>query len=228
MISFDRRKLQMYSLRHGGVALALLALAFCGVIGCSASAHPNAAGTISHFKDAGLSNLSCEPANVATVAEVQSGVTASTLSALNPSPLAVVTDGGTGSMAFFHSGSTPSVGTAAVFTGAYQVVPDDPSLQSCDMLLADRPAAQPFITTAVATAVADGMAGSAATLRANLAGIEIGDNPLAAGQMVVVLVVSGPPQGTVDGHTVEGADSSIFVIVDQATMAVTGISKGTW
>lgn len=227
----------MYSLRHGGAALALFALVSFGAFGCSASAHPNAAGTVYHVKDAGLSKskgdehstLSCEPANVAAVAEVQSGVTASALSALSPPPLAVVTDSGTGSIALFHSAFTPpAASTTAVFSGAFQIVPDDPSLQSCDILLADRPAAQPFIITAVTTAVADGMAESEATLRANLAGIEIGDNPLASGQLVVVLVVSGPPQGTVDGHAVEGADSSIFVLINQATMTVTGISQGNW
>jgi hypothetical protein len=227
----------MYSLRHSGVAVALLALVSFGAIGCSASAHPSAGGALPHVKDAGLSkskgdeisNLSCEPANVATVAEVAPGVVSSALSALSPAPLVVVADSGVGSIAFFHSGFTPSGSTAAaVFTGAYQIVPDDPSLQSCDILLADRPAAQPFITTAVNTAVSDGMAGSATSLRANLSGIEIGDNPLAAGSLVVVLVVSGPPQGTVAGHTVEGPASSIFVIIDQATGAVTGISQGTW
>ena len=175
------------------------------------------------------STLSCKPANVATVAEVASGLTTLALSALSPPPLAVVADTGTGGIAFFHSGSTPSgSAAAAALTGAYQIVPDDPSLQSCDILLADRPAAQPFINTAVTTAVADGMAASTASLRANLSGIEIGDNPLAAGQLVVVLVVSGPPQGTINGHIVEGPDNSVFVIIDQATMAVTGISHGTW
>lgn len=85
---------------------------------------------------------------------------------------------------------------------------DDPSLQSCDMLLADRPTARPYITAAIDAAVADGMAGSAASLRANLSGIEIGDNPLPPGSLVAVLVVAGAPPGTIEGHTVDGPNRS--------------------
>jgi hypothetical protein len=129
--------------------------------------------------------------------------------------------------AFFHSGCTPA-GAAALFTGPYQIVPDDPSLQSCDLLLADRPAAQPFSTAAIAAAVADGMARSAASLRADLSGIEIGDNPFVPGSLVVVLVVAGAPQGTVGGITVDGPNSSIIVIVNHASMTATGIAQGTW
>ena len=228
----------MYILRHGGVAAALLMLMALGAVGCSASQHPRSAGAVPRIrdiKDAGQSQskgdlhstLSCEPANVGSVAVVQSGVSASALSALDPSPLAVVADAATGRVAFFHSSATPTANAAsAMFTGAYQIVPDDPSLQSCDLLLADRPAAQPFITAAISSVVANGMAASASSLRANLAGIEIGDNPLATGSLVVVLLVTRASQGTVAGHTIYGPDSSVFVILNQADMAVPASAKG--
>jgi len=220
----------MYSCRHGGGAAALLLLLAFGAAGCSNSAPSGTAGTslgVSQPKAQAGGGLPCEPASVAAVAVVQAGVTASALSALSPPPLAVVADNGTGDVAFFHSGHTPA-SNAALFTGSYQTVPDDASLQSCDTLLADRPAAQPFITATIAAAVTDGMASSAASLRANLSGIEIGDNPLAPGSLVVVLVVAGAPQGTTGGITVDGPNSSIIAILNQATTAVTGISEGTW
>jgi hypothetical protein len=220
----------MYSFRHGGGAAALLLLLAFGAAGCSNSAPSDTARTspgLSQPKAQAGGGLPCEPTSVAAVAVVQSGVTASALSTLSPPPLAVVDDNGTGNVAFFHSVHTPA-SNAALFTGAYQTVPDDPSLQSCDTLLADRPAAQPFITAAIAASVADGMASSAASLRANLSGIEIGDNPLVAGSLVVVLVIDGGPQGTTGGITIDGPNTSIIVILNQASMAVTGISQGSW
>jgi hypothetical protein len=173
-------------------------------------------------------SLSCEPVNVATVAVVRSDVGVPALSGLTPRPLAVVRDNGTGQMAFFHSDARPAKSDAAMFATSPLIVRDDPSLQSCNMLLADRPAAQPFIRVAIAAAVARGMANSASSLRTRLSGVEIGDNPVVSGSLIVVLVVAGPAQRSIAGHKVYGPNSSIFVILNRASMAVTGISHGGW
>ncbi len=227
----------MNSLRHGAVP-AILILTVLGAAGCATSGHPNTASAVSrtgndksiglHSKGHAYSSLSCKPANVATVAVMRSGAATSAVSGLSPRPLAVVHDIAIGQVAFFHSDAIPAGSAAAVFTSSYRIVADDPSLQSCDMLLADRPAAQPFIKVAIAAAVAHGMAHSVSSLRANLSGIEIGDNPVASGSLIVVLLVAGAPQGTIAGHKVYGPNSSIIVILNRTGRAITGIGRGAW
>jgi hypothetical protein len=166
------------------------------------------------------------PADVARVVVAAPGVTASALTSLSPAPLAIVDDS-SGTLAFFHTDATLS-SEAAPLVSSSALVPTDPVLQSCNYLLSDVPAAQPFIKAAIAGAVADNLAPSAASLSASLAAVEIGDNPVTSGSLVIILLVSGVPQGSVDGHTVDGPESSIFVLLNRDTLAVTGTGPGTW
>lgn len=223
--------------------LVITACTLGGLAGasCSASTHPAApAASHSIAKAAQQTNKSkststgitgvypCMPADIATVAVARPAVTSAILSSLTPQPLAVVTDTRSGKLAFFHPDAVPVANYSATFTANPEMVPADPTLQSCDYMLRDRPAAQPFINAAVTAAVAAGLAQSSGSLQSNLAEVEIGDNPLTTGSVVVALLINGPPQGTIAGHTVYGPDSSIFVILDRASMNVTGVAAGSW
>jgi hypothetical protein len=171
---------------------------------------------------------SCRPADIAAVAVVRAGVTRAELATLTPRPLAVLPDVHTGELAFLHAAAVPATADAATFRRSYQMVPADPALQSCDYMLRDRPAAQPFVQAAMRAAVARGLVTSASSLRARLAVTEIGDNPLASGSLVVVLLLDGAPVGSVAGHIIYGPYQSVFAVLDRASMQVTGVGSGTW
>jgi hypothetical protein len=66
-------------------------------------------------------------------------------------------------------------------------------LQSCDMLLSDRPADQPLITAALAAVARQGYVTSAARLRSELQEVLVSDNPAASGSVIVTLQTSGGP-----------------------------------
>jgi hypothetical protein len=131
-------------------------------------------------------------------------------------------------LAFFHSGASVSA-AHSVFASGPKLVPADPALQSCEYLLEDRPAAQPYITAAIDAAAARGLAKSATSLRSKVNVVLIGDNPLQQGALVVVLLVSGSPSKSgPNGQIIFGPDSSIFVVLDRDTKAISGVAAGTW
>jgi hypothetical protein len=66
-------------------------------------------------------------------------------------------------------------------------------LQSCNMLLSDRPADQPFIAAAVAAVAKQGYVMSAAQLKSKLLEILVSDNPAANGSVIVTLQAEGGP-----------------------------------
>jgi hypothetical protein len=66
-------------------------------------------------------------------------------------------------------------------------------LQSCDMLLSDRPADQPLITAALAAVAKEGFATSAAHLKSRLLEVMVSDNPAADGSVIVTLQAEGGP-----------------------------------
>lgn len=71
-------------------------------------------------------------------------------------------------------------------------------LQSCDMLLSDRPADQPLITAALAAVARHGYVTSAVHLRSTLLEVLISDNPAAAGSVIVTLQADGGPAYEMD------------------------------
>lgn len=171
--------------------------------------------------------MPCSPPDVARMAVAAPGITISTMASLSPAPLATVDDSSSGTLVFFRSNAALPPNAATLFS-SLTMVPTDPSLQSCDYLLSDRPAAKPFIQAAIAAAVTRNLGTSVSTLRSSLSAIEIGDNPITSDSLLVVLLVTGPPQATVAGHTVYGPDTSIFVILNRNTMAITGVGHGSW
>lgn len=223
----------MKTLRNNAVGALLMLAAAGGVAGCASPAHPSAPSaqaaiaTSQKGETGGNPNLPCMPADVARLAVAAPGVAASTLTALNPAPLTIVDDSTSGMLAFFRTEVALPSSAATLFTSS-SLVPTDPSLQSCDYMLSDRPAAQPFIQAAIAAAVTRNLAPSTASLSASISGVEIGDNPATPNSIIVILLVTGAPQATVNGHTVYGPYSSIFVIMNRATMTITGVGQGGW
>jgi hypothetical protein len=200
--------------------------------GCASTTHSPATHAITvniggHKGDIGQPDLPCRPTDIATMAVAAPGVAVSSIASLNPAPLTVVTDTSGGELAFYHSAVTLPSDVTALFTST-DLVAADPGLQSCDYLLSDRPAAQPFIQAAISAAVSRDLAPPAAVLSASVSGVEIGDNPVTPGSLVVILLVTGAPQGSVAGHIVYGPYTSIFVLMNRDTISITGVGHGTW
>lgn len=220
---------QVNTIRNSVIG-GLLILTAAGAAGCASPARPafSSKALPLHSSTRVVSNLPCKPAEVATMAVVARGTGAPALSRLRPAPLATVHDSRGGELAFFPANAGLGSGTASIFASSARKVPADPGLQSCDYLLSNRPAARPFVKAAIAAAVARGLAPSTRSLTKSLAGIEIGDSPVAVGSLVVILLVPGAPQGILAGHTVLGPDSSIFVIMNRDNQAITGVGHGSW
>lgn len=72
------------------------------------------------------------------------------------------------------------------------VQPRNPALDSCDMLLADKPTAQSVISAAISSVAAGDIGTSSAALRSKLQEVLISDNPLRPGTVIVTLMVPGP------------------------------------
>jgi hypothetical protein len=99
------------------------------------------------------------------------------------------------------------------------------SLHSCDMMLSDRPAAQPLITAAVGAVAQRGYVRSATALRSELQEVLIGDNPLRAGSVIVTLLIPGPARQLANGPVVHTLNA-YTVIEDQSTRQPTGVAPG--
>jgi hypothetical protein len=220
------------------MTIAVLAMAGIGAVACGA-AHPAASGAArsSLSRDAvggavkghvfTSATTSCRPSDVAAVAVVRAGTSQAALARLAPRPLATLTDARSGELAFFHPATMAAANNTALFRKPAELVPAAPKLQSCDYLLRDRPAAQPFIRAAISAAVTRGLARSAASLRGKLEMTEIGVNPLAPGSLVVTLLLNGPRTGSVAGHAIYASYRPIFVVLNQGSRHVTGAGAGT-
>jgi hypothetical protein len=101
-------------------------------------------------------------------------------------------------------------------------------LQSCDMLLSDRPADQPLINAALAAVAKQGYAASAARLKSKLLEVLVSDNPAASGSVVVTLQTSGGPAYELaarGGPPVHGY--LVYTLLENVSGArVTGIAPG--
>jgi hypothetical protein len=209
-----------------------IAIAGCGTSAKSATPsypRPEAAGKNPALAQSRATGpVRCGPGEIAAVSVIRPGIASATLGRLRTRPLALLTDHGrSGELAFFSPAQLPSGGIGIPLSTPAPVL-QDPKLQSCEYLLQDRPAAQPYIAAAVAAAVRHGLAASARKLRARLGIVLIGDNPLQSGSLVVVLLVSGPKIGTTDGHAVYGRYRSIFAVLSRASRNVTAVAAGTW
>lgn len=102
------------------------------------------------------------------------------------------------------------------------------SLLSCDMLLSDRPAAQPLISAAIAAVVQRGYVASTAALESELQEVLIADNPVQTDSVIVTLLIPGPvvpPPANASGPVVRSL-SAYTVIEQQSTAQPTGIAQG--
>ncbi len=101
-------------------------------------------------------------------------------------------------------------------------------LQSCDMLLSDRPADQPLVTAALAAVAKQGYVTSAATLKSKLLEVLVSDNPAANGSVVVTLQAEGGPayeQAARGAPPVHGY--LVYTVLENVSDArVTGIAPG--
>lgn len=222
------------TLLAGVAVIGVLATAGCG------ASHANATRPLTHLHNAGPSSAvkgsipkipDCRPHDIASVAVIRSGASPASLSRINPRPLARIADTGNGKeLAFFNATNFPAAGNGAnsLFSAGPELVPADPALQSCQHVLQDRPGAQPYVTAAINAAIAWGVAPSASSLRASLNSVEIGDDPLQHGSLVIELLLNGTPSAGPNGHTVNGIGPSVFVVLDRASRNVTGTAVGTW
>jgi hypothetical protein len=111
---------------------------------------------------------------------------------------------------------------------SYDSQPSEPNLHSCDMKLSDKPAAQPYITAAENTALADGLA-TQADLSSTASPFLISDDPLDPSTLIVTLDVPGPQQTGLPAGIPTNlyTQRSIIELVNKQTTAVTGISHSS-
>jgi hypothetical protein len=101
-------------------------------------------------------------------------------------------------------------------------------LQSCSMLLSDRPADQPLITAALAAAARHGYVTPAARLKSKLLEVLVSDNPAANGSVIVTLQADGGPgykMSASGGPPVSGY--LVYTVLENVSNAqVTGVAAG--
>jgi hypothetical protein len=126
----------------------------------------------------------CTPTTIGYVGVVRPGEALAARTALGSALLAEVTNSTSGPIDIARSANGISTAVQSGYFSQWQPVlsqSQQASLQSCDMLLSDRPAAQPLITAAMAAVAQDGYATSAAALKSELQEVLIADDPVAAG-----------------------------------------------
>ncbi|HEV2373546.1 MAG TPA: hypothetical protein VGS19_15405 [Streptosporangiaceae bacterium] len=217
----------------GGLAVTALAVAGWGAVAHASASSGGRAGTAVTYSRAGVSKMapamSCMPGEITAVSAVRPGSTRAGLRHLAPWPLAQFTDSVSGELAFFSPPRLPVVGAGSPLAHAPAAVMADRRLQSCEYLMQDRPAAQPYIAAAINAAVSRGLDRSVIHLRANVQMVLIGDNPLRPDSLVVTLLTTGRKVATDPlGHTIYGPYRAVIAMVNKASRHVTGVGTGTW
>jgi hypothetical protein len=182
--------------------------------------------------DSNPAPVQCTPATLGYIGVVRPGEAQAAQNALGSALLAQVRDSASGAVDVARSanGITPTA-VSAYFSQWKPILSESQqeSLKSCDMMLSDRPAAQPIITAAIAAVAQHGYVASAAALQSELQEVLISDNPLAAGSVVVTLLVPGPvvpnPPGSSGGPVATSLDA-FTVIMQQSTDEPTGVARG--
>lgn len=144
--------------------------------------------------------------------------------------LADLNDSASGRLMFFRAapGAT-AAWTTSYFTrvGAVHAQSSVPALHTCDMLLSNRPAAQPLVTAALRAAVSDGLAASVRGLRGKLQEVLVSNNPLRPGSVIVTLLLPGPARrpiykGAPSTHSLE----PVTVVMSYPGARVSGVARG--
>jgi hypothetical protein len=176
-------------------------------------------------------HATCTPTTIGYAGLVRPGRLQATNDALGSTALAQVSDSASGTVVIARSANGISAADRSTYFSQWEPVlsqSGQASLQSCDMLLSDRPAAQPIITAAIAAVAQQGYVSSAATLRSELQEVLISDNPLTADSVIVTLLVPGavvPNPPGVSGPVVHSL-APYTVIVRQSTSQPTGVARG--
>jgi hypothetical protein len=220
--------------------LALLAVTAVGA--CSAAPTASSAGHAAHAGGVaakasavtakGRSDLGmaprCTPAPIGFIGLLRPGQALRARQSLGGSILATVTEPRTGVLDLVRTpDNKTSQMTAGYFARWSPVLSQSrqPKLQSCDMLLSDRPAAQPLIAAAVAAVARHGFTSSATKLRASLQEVLVSDDLLQPGMVLVTLMVPGaayhPANAPVLHHL-----SSYTAVVSESTHQVAAVMKG--
>lgn len=101
-------------------------------------------------------------------------------------------------------------------------------LQSCDMLLSNRPADQPLINDALAAVAKQGYVTSAAHLRSTLLEVLVSDNPAASGSVIVTLQADGGPAYDLAARGAPPVSAYlVYTVLENVVNArVTGVAVG--
>jgi hypothetical protein len=169
----------------------------------------------------------------------QSGASAAARSAAGPGALAQVSDSATGQVLTLtrSPAAIPAVersrdSSASSWLPVYpQATAGD--LSSCEMTLADRPAAQPIIDSAMKALVRGGYFPSLPRLKTQLQAALISDDPATSGSVIVTILVEGPvrqitaPPGVKIGPHPPLHSLTAYTALEVATNAlVVGVASG--
>jgi hypothetical protein len=173
----------------------------------------------------------CTPTTIGYVGLVHPGQAQAARNALGSAQLTQVTDSASGTVVIARSANGIHAAAQPTYFSQWKPVlsqSQQASLQSCDMLLSDRPAAQPIINAAIAAVAQHGYASSAAALRSELQEVLISDNPVAVDSVIVTLLVPGavvPNPPGASGPVVHSL-AAYTVIMQQSTNRPTGVARG--
>jgi hypothetical protein len=170
----------------------------------------------------------CTPAPIGFIGLLRSGDAARARHYFGGSVVATLDEPGTGVLDLVRTpDNSARQMTAGYFARWSSVLAQSrqPRLQSCDILLADRPADKPLIDAAVAAVVRHGFTDSARQVRASLQEVLVSDDPLQPGLELVTLMVPGAayhPANTPVLHHL----SSYTAVVSESTHAVAAVVRG--
>jgi hypothetical protein len=176
-------------------------------------------------------NLPCTPSPIGYAGLVRPGHAQAAQNALGSALLARVPDSASGTVVIARSAGGMAAGAQSAALSQWKPVlgqSQQASLQSCNMMLSDRPAAQPIINAAISAVAQQGYVSSAATLKSELQEVLISDNPVAADSVIVTLLVPGavvPNPPGASGPVVHSL-APYTVIVQQSTSQPTGVARG--
>lgn len=227
----------------GGVAVvAVMTIVLAGPVAghpaASIASHPVAATV----KDLGVANapgrsevvpIPCgqDETSWGYVGALRPGAEALGRHALGKRLLAQVRDSATGKVLDLIGLPVSSRGFREFFTAWGPAYPQakQPTLLSCNYLLADKPTDQPVVTAAIRAVVKAGYMRSAAWARQQLLIVTVSDNPLTplkAGYVIVTLMFNGGPcQKLPNGPTVCGYITDT-VLETWPGATVTGTARG--
>jgi hypothetical protein len=170
----------------------------------------------------------CTATPIGFIGSVRPGETFAARSALGGALLAPVSAGAEGHLVIAQTAngmSDTELGSHFSRWAPLLSQSQDPQFRSCDMLISDKPAAQPIIAAAIAAIAAPGYSASPAALRSELQEVLISDNPLQPGTVIVTSMVPGaayqPLNAPVLHHLV-----AYTAVVNVFTDQVTGVAQG--